>query len=916
MTTGAEPSPDDTDGDLRAGGGRTTPFGSPGARDTARVERARKLAARRGGLLPLNRLAELAAQLLGVESAQVSVVADEQTVMGGAGVASQTVGVRTAAADSLCTVTVEAGAPVLVPDTTLDPRVRDLPAVTSGAIGSYLGVPLRAGDHVVGALCVFGREPRAWSDDDVALLQQLTGPAMTELELAALETSYEEDRVLWQLAVDAAGVGAFDWDLATGALRWDERLLALFGHDRTTFGGTIQAFEECVHPDDRARVGAALQEAIETCGEYEAEYRVVRPDGRLRWVAARGHAVTGEDGSAVRVVGAAYDTTAVREGEARVGRILEAMPTAFFQLDPEWRFTYANPEARLLLGGIGTDVVGHDIWELFPAARGTEFERHYRGSVASGEPSSFEAYYPPPLDDWYEVRCWPAPDGLSVYFLGITERRRAQELLARRARRAALLAEATKALTDTLDEEEAVGRLTKLLVPALGDWCVVTLVDGTLPDDLLSERSWRRRLRDVGWWADDPALRPLVERYAQLRVPALTDESLVVQALVSSAPVVVPEGAADRIASILQPGEATDICRRLAPSAAVVIPLRGRGRVAGLMSVFRGEGRETFTEEDIEVLADVAERAGLALDNASLYAGQRELAEGLQRSLLTAPPEPDHLEVVVRYEPAAEAAQVGGDWYDAFLQPDGATTLVIGDVIGHDTAAAAAMGQVRTLLRGIAVTTEEGPAAVLRRVDAAMTTLQVDTMATAVVARLEQTPQERAEGVTRLRWSNAGHPPPVVVVPTEDGGMTSRLLWADAANPMLGLLTGIPGDEEPRDDSVVVLPRGSTLLLYTDGLVERRGHVLDEGLEQLREVLTDLARQDLPLQELSDQLLHRMLPGWTEDDVAIVAVRLHPEDRPRPPTAGRGKVPTGVAPPPAVTPPAGGGPAASSGGPA
>ena len=97
----------------------------------------------------------------------------------------------------------------------------------------------------------------------------------------------------------------------------------------------------------------------------------------------------------------------------------------------------------------------------------------------------------------------------------------------------------------------------------------------------------------------------------------------------------------------------------------------------------------------------------------------------------------------MRYEPAAEAAQVGGDWYDAFLQPDGATVLVIGDVIGHDTVAAAAMGQVRTLLRGIAATTGDGPADVLRRVDQVMQTLQVDTTATAVVARLEQTPEER-----------------------------------------------------------------------------------------------------------------------------------------------------------------------------
>src|SRR5215218_8951666 len=100
--------------------------------------------------------------------------------------------------------------------------------------------------------------------------------------------------------------------------------------------------------------------------------------------------------------------------------------------------------------------------------------------------------------------------------------------------------------------------------------------------------------------------------------------------------------------------------------------------------------------------------------------------------MLTLPPQPDGLRVPARYEAAAMTAQVGGDWYDAFVQPSGATVVVVGDVVGHDTAAAAAMGQVRSMLRGIAVHSGEGPAAVLRGVDRVMETLQVDTTATAV----------------------------------------------------------------------------------------------------------------------------------------------------------------------------------------
>jgi serine phosphatase RsbU (regulator of sigma subunit) len=316
-----------------------------------------------------------------------------------------------------------------------------------------------------------------------------------------------------------------------------------------------------------------------------------------------------------------------------------------------------------------------------------------------------------------------------------------------------------------------------------------------------------------------------------------------------------------------------------------VVRLRGRGRTVGLLTVFRSLERGPFSDEDVDTLMEVAARTGLALDNARLFAEQRDLAEELQRSLLTDPPEPDHLQIIVRYEAAAQTAQVGGDWYDAFLQEDGSTSVVIGDVVGHDTAAAAAMGQMRSLLRGIAVHSGDGPAEVLHGVDRVMQTLQVDTTATAVVVRLEQTPEERAAGLTRLRWSNAGHPPPMVV--EADGRVTT--LGDDDADLLLGLDT-----DTRREEQVVTLARDSTLLLYTDGLVERRDEPLEEGLARLGRTLADLARQDLTLDRLCDVLLRRMLPDRREDDVALVAVRLHPEDGPRPPEAGPTKLPPTV----------------------
>jgi PAS domain S-box-containing protein len=824
----------------------------------------------------LDRLADLARRLLGTSSAQVSLLTDVQTVAGGAGLGPGAVGGTGSLADSLCTVTAGLGGPLSVTDAPADDRVAHLPPVTGGGVRSYLGVPLvTARGETVGALCAFDPSPRTWDDDDVDLLSQLARSVVAELELAALSGEYQRTVERWELAIGAAGVGSFDWDLRTGELLWDARLLALFGYGPGEFGRSIDDFNARVHPEDVARVASSLQRTIDECGSIGMEYRIVLPDGGTRWIAARGRALAGEGGVAARLIGAAYDTTDVHEGEARTSRVLESMSAAFYAVDRDWRFTYVNAEAERLLGLAREELLGGNLWTLFPAAVGSDFETNFRAAVETGRTVTFEAYYPPPLDGWYELRVWPSPDGLSVYFLDITARRAAQRRAEAAARRAQLVADVTSDLSDTLDAEEAVARLAHLLVPELADWCLVTLVD----ED--------GGLRDVGWAHVDPAMQEATARYSAVRVAALTSTSLVAQAVRTRHPAVITHDATERIAAVLEPGEARDLLRQLAPSSAGILPMQARGRTVGLLSLFGGAGRGPYDADLVAAARDVAARAALALDNARLFQEQRRLAEELQRSLLTPPPEPDHLQVVVRYVPAAQAAQVGGDWYDAFLQPSGATMLVIGDVVGHDTAAAAAMGQVRGLLRGIAFTTEEGPAAVLTRLDAALEGLQVGTNATAIVARLEQTLEERDRDVTRLRWSNAGHPPPMTV--DEDGVV--QVLAADEADLLLGI-----DPLSPRVECVTELGRASTVLLYTDGLVERRGQSLDEGLERLRALLAELA--PLSLDDLCDALLQRLLPSSADDDVALVAVRLHRQDRPRPAEAGPQRGPPEVPPEP------------------
>ncbi len=666
------------------------------------------------------------------------------------------------------------------------------------------------------------------------------------------------DRPAEQSGRSSVGVGAWDWDLTTGVLTWDDSLLMLFGLGDLGRDHTLDDFSAALHPDDRDRVGDVLQAAVVTCGTFEAEFRVVRHDGTLVWVATRGRALAGDAGTAVRVLGAAWDVDAVRADSTRSVRILETMSAGFYSLDREWRFTYVNAPAEALIGVTRAEAVGHDIWDLFPAARDSTIGQTYRQVVSSGQPATFDAYYPAPLNAWFEIRVWPADGGLSVFFLDITERHQLQT-------RNELLLQVTRDLTGTLDAEVAVGRLARLLVPEIADWCMVSLVDDE------QHGNFRRDLRDVGYWHADPAARSTLERYARVRIPALTDDSFLARALHTEQTVLLERDATDRMLGVLAAGEAAQVISELAPEFIAFLPTRGLDSVNGVITLGNGSGRGPMSTHDLTVATDIAARAGQALDNARLYRQQLGLAEGLQRSLLSPPPQPDHAQVAVRYVPAARSAQVGGDWYDGFFQPGGAMMLVIGDVAGHDTQAAADMGQIRTILRTVAAQSTHGPAAVLSRTDEVMETLMVGTVSTAAVVRLERTPDELERGITRVRWSNAGHPPPFVI--DADGRVYPLLL--SRADLLLGV-----DPTTPRREAEVALHSGSVVVLYTDGLVERRDHHLDHGLQRLQDTLESLAHHDLD--ELCDQLLARMLPDAPGDDVALVAVHLHPPAHTRP----------------------------------
>jgi serine phosphatase RsbU (regulator of sigma subunit) len=238
------------------------------------------------------------------------------------------------------------------------------------------------------------------------------------------------------------------------------------------------------------------------------------------------------------------------------------------------------------------------------------------------------------------------------------------------------------------------------------------------------------------------------------------------------------------------------------------------------------------------------------------YSQQADIAVALQHSMLTDLPAVEPLEVAARYRASATAAEVGGDWYDAFVLPGQGTALVIGDVAGHDLHAAIYMGQVRSTLRALAVNRQDDPAELLGRLDRVLDQLGASHIVTCIYARIDP-------GTNRswqLSWANAGHPPPLLI--TTDGG--ARYL-TEAPELLLGA-----GSDQSRTTHAVTLPAGSTLLLYTDGLVERHDRDLDRGLALLRECAAGLA--DKPLEQLCDELPAQLVPD-PSDDVCILALR-------------------------------------------
>ncbi|HYF27770.1 MAG TPA: GAF domain-containing SpoIIE family protein phosphatase, partial [Baekduia sp.] len=413
----------------------------------------------------------------------------------------------------------------------------------------------------------------------------------------------------------------------------------------------------------------------------------------------------------------------------------------------------------------------------------------------------------------------------------------------RREERRTFLAEATALLTRSLDVEETLAEIAHSAVPHLAAWCTVHLegpdggpvlatVAHADPERLAEAREIARR------YPPDPR--------AETGVPAV---------LRSGRPEVHPHISDELLVAAARDDEHLAMMRSLRMRAAMMVPLVSRGRTLGVLSFIASDAQGAYDQDDLALAEELGRRAGLALENARLHAHARDVAVTLQRSLLPGPPpQVAGLDIAVRYLPGQEGTEVGGDWYDVVVLPDGQVVLIVGDVEGRGTKAAARMGRLRAVLRAY-VFDAEGPADALQRLDLLLGEQPEPEFATVIIAAV-------AADRRALVLASAGHLPPVLLPP--QGG--PRL-----APVAPGVPIGAPSAE--RLETQLALEPRTRILLYTDGLVERRSAPLGQRLDALLAAAADAPPGTDPL---LDHITARMHDAAQKDDVALLAAHLAP----------------------------------------
>ncbi|MDP1846398.1 MAG: SpoIIE family protein phosphatase [Solirubrobacteraceae bacterium] len=555
--------------------------------------------------------------------------------------------------------------------------------------------------------------------------------------------------------------------------------------------------------------------------------------------------------SKVEVFGELHERgRALAEREEQLRATFEDAPIGMARADPDGRIRHVNRALEETVGRSAAELVGHTLDELGPPAdigidaarrdelmtgaiRRYEFERRLTGPRGTTIPVLVSASLARPSNGG-------RPD-LILQLQDLRERRRAQrdreQLIRAQSARAQAEAAAERlqimqsiaaAVLDAVSLEDLLRELLDRILDALDvDRVAAVLTDEPRPI----------RARAAG------GVETIVERDAREAVV----DGIVERVSRERGPVMIADVPADGVDAHSLGGAITSL---------LAVPLFDAAHVIGSIQVGTLTRRD-FDRETIALLRLAADRAGLAIGRTRLYERERRIAQELQRSLLPKRlPDVAGIALGARYEPGENGTAVGGDWYDAIALPSGRVALAIGDVVGRGIEAASTMGQMRSALRAILMQADD-TGKMADRLNRFTLALGSDEaiMTTVVLAILEP-------GTGTLRFTNAGHPPPLLV---GAGGNAAYL--DEPPSPPMGVLATPRYKQHTRR-----LEPGATLVMYTDGLVEEPTEVLDVGLERLRSAATEMSTD---VEATCELLLDRLRDDTARsDDVTLLVVRL------------------------------------------
>lgn len=418
-----------------------------------------------------------------------------------------------------------------------------------------------------------------------------------------------------------------------------------------------------------------------------------------------------------------------------------------------------------------------------------------------------------------------------------------QEAAEQRHRRSRFLAAVAAALEQRLDVKGRAAQLAQSCIPELGDFAFVQLLE---PDGVVELSAVATR------GPNGDSLRKLVGTRT-------TASGFGPWAFKSPRATMFAPVTEDTWRELGLGSEGITLCQELQPRGVIAAPLALGRRSVGVL-VVGCSSRDGYGDEELEIAKDVGRKAAMAVENSRMFEAERERSKALQLSLLGRPQiSSPMVAAAMRYLPGSAELEVGGDWYDLIERDDGRILVAVGDVVGHGVQAATAMGKLRSAMGALGLVVDSMPE-LLSRLDQFAERIEEARFGTVAAVLLEP-----ETGL--VRYSLAGHPPPLIV----DASGRAEFLEDGSGLP----LCISEGDGLERPEGRATLHEGSTLVLYTDGLIERRDNSIDSGLDRLRNSVA--ARSTYEPERLCDEIVGEFAAG-SLDDVVLLCLRREPQD--------------------------------------